>query len=322
MSAPLSSDTTSPIRRLVIDGPSEVTRLAEYPLLVLAVHHHYNPGNNRKLSRVKRLKIIIHGGFRTQFNFQPGCERLVENPPVVLYLGKRLGVQADGLPLKGETHFQDLVDELYEGNNAECHLLKRQVLDLHSIVLKEQASGRTSERMLDELLILCEWMYAFAMRVDHSAIERRESNTKPRQQVHLPNLSPLPISGRVGAQSSKIAKVQRLNIASVQPPSVAKVKAPNFAKAELGAPTPQLPETVNRIDQDTLLDRVKLQCVRLGLIKGKTVPIRVLFDIARLAGVPKTPDTIDGFKPKTPAYQEARKLVADWGYKRRKRAVE
>lgn len=70
------------------------------------------------------------------------------------------------------------------------------------------------------------------------------------------------------------------------------------------------------IDQDTKYEKFIQGCKKRNLQKGKTIPVKCLFEIAKECGL--NARSLTDFKPGNRAYQEAREYASRSKYKRRK----
>jgi len=79
----------------------------------------------------------------------------------------------------------------------------------------------------------------------------------------------------------------------------------------------QLEESKNRIaDQDELIEKFRKACLARGLKKGKTIPLKVLIEIAKEIGISGA-ESAEAFRPGTSAYHVAREYASRLGYKRK-----
>lgn len=97
--------------------------------------------------------------------------------------------------------------------------------------------------------------------------------------------------------------------------SVSIVKSDNLEKEE----SVEKKENVkNKIDQDTLIEKFQKECKKKNLEKGKTVPTKELYEMAKNIGITK--GELDTFEPGDKAYHIAREFASRLGYKRKKPA--
>lgn len=72
----------------------------------------------------------------------------------------------------------------------------------------------------------------------------------------------------------------------------------------------------NLIDQDTLIEKFQKACEDRNLKKSKTIPNKILYEIACESGITKS--DLTEFKPKSKEYQIARQYASQLGYKRKR----
>ena len=74
-------------------------------------------------------------------------------------------------------------------------------------------------------------------------------------------------------------------------------------------------KSISQIDQDRDLDKFKMECENLNLLKGKTIPHGTLFTVMSNSGLFK--GTLDEFTTKSPAYAKGRQYASLLGYKKK-----
>lgn len=75
-------------------------------------------------------------------------------------------------------------------------------------------------------------------------------------------------------------------------------------------------EKKDLLDQDSVIEKFKAECVKRNLQKDKTIPLKQLYEIAKAIGF-NVPE-IEHFKAREKNYQEAREYASRLGYKRKK----
>ncbi len=73
---------------------------------------------------------------------------------------------------------------------------------------------------------------------------------------------------------------------------------------------------IKSLEQDTFIEKFQQECVRRKLVKGKTIPNLILYEITKAIGIKV--GAYDTFKSGDKAYHEVREFASRFGYKRKK----
>ena len=143
-------------------------------------------------------------------------------------------------------------------------------------------------------------------------VEKRTITLNENSQEKDFKLNIFVIEGDIILETMRITKVRELvNYEIEYLDKILEIKKDNKLDER-----PKNSTEIKKVDQDTLIEKFQKECIRRNLQKGKTIPNKILYEIAKVIEV--NVGTFDAFKSGDKSYHIVREFASRFGYKRKK----